>query len=170
MSATTPLGPSSDSAPLKPSAQKVQDALNERGFSNRVIELAHSTRTSEEAANAVGCEVGQIAKSLIFQGRSSGKAILIIASGANRVNEKQMREILGEKMRRPDADFVREQTGFAIGGVAPIGHAQQLMTYIDQDLLDYKQIWAAAGHPNALFALTPDELVKMTGGEVVVVT
>lgn len=155
---------------LKPSAQKVQDALSELGFANQVIELEHSTRTSAEAADAVGCQVAQIAKSLIFQGKDSGRAILIIASGANRVNEKRMKAVLGEKMRRPDADFVREQTGFAIGGVAPIGHAQTLVTYIDEDLLTYEQIWAAAGHPNALFALTPTELVDMTQGEVIAIT
>lgn len=155
---------------LKPSAQKVQDALIALGFANRVIELEHSTRTSAEAADAVGCEVGQIAKSLIFQGRESGKAILIIASGSNRVNEKKMKKILGEKMRRPDAEFVREQTGFVIGGVAPIGHSQPLTTYIDEDLLTLEQIWAAAGHPNALYSLTPTELVAMTNGEVVSIT
>lgn len=155
---------------LKPSAQKVQDALNALGFSNQVIELEHSTRTSAEAAEAVGCDVAQIAKSLIFQGRESERAILIIASGANRVNEKQMKKVLGEKMRRPDAEFVRNQTGFVIGGVAPIGHAQSLHTYIDEDLLNYEQIWAAAGHPNALFPLTPGELVEMTKGEVVSIT
>ena len=155
--------------PLKPSAQRVQDALADLGFDNQVIELADSTRTSAEAANAVGCEIGQIAKSLIFQGKESGKAVLIIASGANRVNVKTIKARLGEAIKRPEADFVREQTGFAIGGVPPIGLAQAMTTLIDQDLLQFEAIWAAAGHPNALFQLTPDELVGMTGGEVVVV-
>jgi len=145
---------------LKPSAQRVQDKLTELGFACQVIELAESTRSAAEAAEAVGCEVGQIAKSLIFQGRESGKAILIIASGANRVNEKRMKNVIGEKLKRPDADFVRAQTGFAIGGVPPLGHDQALTTYIDEDLLNYDQIWAAAGHPNALFSLTGDELVR----------
>ena len=151
---------------LKPSAQRVQDKLTELGFACQVIELAESTRSAAEAAEAVGCEVGQIAKSLIFQGRESGKAILIIASGANRVNEKRMKNVIGEKLKRPDADFVRAQTGFAIGGVPPLGHDQALTTYIDEDLLNYDQIWAAAGHPNALFSLTGDELVRMTTGQV----
>jgi len=151
---------------LKPSAQRVQDKLTELGFACQVIELAESTRSAAEAAEAVGCEVGQIAKSLIFQGRESGKAILIIASGANRVNEKRMKNVIGEKLKRPDADFVRAQTGFAIGGVPPLGHDQALTTYIDEDLLNYDQIWAAAGHPNALFSLTGDELVRMTAGQV----
>lgn len=155
--------------PLKPSAQRVQDALADLGFDNQVIELADSTRTSAEAANAVCCEIGQIAKSLIFQGKESGTAILIIASGANRVNVKTIKEQIGEAVVRPEADFVRDQTGFAIGGVPPIGLAQAMTTLIDQDLLQFETIWAAAGHPNALFQLTPGELVGMTGGEVVVV-
>ncbi len=155
--------------PLKPSAQRVQDALADLGFDNQVIELADSTRTSAEAANAVGCEIGQIAKSLIFQGKESGKAILIIASGADRVNVKTIKGQIGEAIVRPEADFVRGQTGFAIGGVPPIGLAQAMTTLIDKDLLQFKEIWAAAGHPNALFQLTPDQLVGMTGGEVVVV-
>jgi len=152
---------------LKPSAQRVQDKLNELGLDCQVIELAESTRSAAEAAEAVQCQVGQIAKSLIFQGRESGKGILIIASGANRVNEKAMKNIIGEKLKRPDADFVRAQTGFAIGGVPPIGHDQPLDTYVDEDLLAYDQIWAAAGHPNALFALTGDALVQMTSGQVI---
>lgn len=152
---------------LKPSAQRVQDVLQERGFTNQVIELTDSARTAAEAAAAMGCEVGQIAKSLIFQGKESGAPILIIASGANRVNEKRVAAHLGEKLTKPDADFVREQTGFAIGGIPPVGHSQAIKTLIDEDLLQYEQIWAAAGHPNALFALTPDELVRMAQGAVV---
>ncbi|MCX6048574.1 MAG: YbaK/EbsC family protein [Chloroflexi bacterium] len=152
---------------LKLSAQKVQDALIAGGFSNQIIELADSTRTSVEAAIAVGCEVAQIAKSLIFQGRESRHAILVIASGVNRVNEKRLAELLGEKLQKPDADFVREQTGFVIGGVPPIGHSHMLTTYIDEDLLQYAEIWAAAGHPHAVFKLTPAELVRMTSGTVI---
>lgn len=152
---------------LKPSAQRVQDILTERGFANQIVELAESTRTSAEAAAAVGCEIAQIAKSLIFRGATTGKAILIIASGSNRVNEKAMAELVGEKLQRADADFVREQTGFVIGGVPPLGHVQMVETFIDADLWQYANIWAAAGHPNAVFPLTPDELAAMTGGKVV---
>ncbi len=152
---------------LKPSAQRVQDVLQARGFTNQVIELTDSARTAAEAATAMGCEVGQIAKSLIFQGKTSGAPILIIASGANRVNEKRVASHLGEKLTKPDADFVREQTGFAIGGIPPVGHSQAIKTLIDEDLLQYDQIWAAAGHPNALFALTPAELVRMAEGDIV---
>ena len=155
---------------LKPSAQRVQDSLHTLGFANQIVELAESTRTSAEAAAAVGCEVAQIAKSLIFRGATSGKAILIIASGSNRVNEKAMVTHVGEKLERPDADFVRQQTGFVIGGVPPVGHAHALETYIDADLWNYPNIWAAAGHPNAVFPLTPDELAAMTGGKIIRVT
>lgn len=155
---------------LKPSAQTVQNALHQQGFTNQVIELPASTRTAVEAAVAVGCEVAQIAKSLIFQGRESQSAVLVIASGVNRVNEKRLAEHLGEKLQKPDADFVREQTGFVIGGVAPVGHSRALTTYIDEDLFQYAEIWAAAGHPNAVFKLTPAELLQMTGGTVISLT
>lgn len=154
---------------LKASAQRVQDALAALGFTNQVVELPASTRTSAEAAAAVGCTVGQIAKSLIFQGKESGQAVFVIASGANRVNEKQLSALLGDKFQKPDAEFVRSTTGFAIGGVPPVGHLRPLMTIIDEDLWLYEEIWAAAGHPNAVFKLTPDELAHMTGGRVVAV-
>jgi prolyl-tRNA editing enzyme YbaK/EbsC (Cys-tRNA(Pro) deacylase) len=154
---------------LKPSAQRVQDALIALGFTNQVIELPDSARTAAEAAAGVGCDVGQIAKSLIFQGKTSGKAILVITSGSNRVNEKHVAEHLGEKLQKADAEFVREWTGFAIGGVPPVGHAHPLITLIDEDFWQYQAIWAAAGHPHALFKLTPDELARMTGGQVVAV-
>jgi len=151
---------------LAPSAQKVQDALAERGFTNQVVEMPASTRTSAEAAAAVGCTVGQIAKSLIFKGKHSGTAILVIASGANRVSEKKVAAVVGEPIEKPDAEFVRAQTGFVIGGVPPLGHATPLRTLIDPDLLAFEVIWAAAGTPNALFKLLPSELVAMTGGTV----
>lgn len=151
---------------LKPSAQRVQDALVGRGFTNRVVELPDSTRTAAEAAGAVGCTVGQIAKSLLFRGKQSGRGILVIASGANRVDEKALQGLVGEKVSKADADAVRSLTGYVIGGVPPLGHAQALATFIDASLLQYDKIWAAAGHPNAVFALTGEELVAMTGGTV----
>ena len=156
--------------PLKPSAQKVQDALHALGFTNQVVELSDSTRTAAEAAAAVGCAVGQIAKSLIFVGKQSGRAILVIASGSNRVDEKMLKAIAGENVSKPDADFVRTVTGYVIGGVPPVGHSGQLATFIDEDLFRFSEIWAAAGHPNAVFPLTPQELVGMTGGAVVKIT
>ena len=155
----------SDSLSL--SAQKVQDALLALGFSNRVQEHPQTTRTSAEAAAAIGCTVAQIAKSVIFKAKNSGRPVLVIASGTNRVNEKKLAASLGESVEKPDADFVRQRTGFVIGGVAPVGHAEKLPIFIDEDLLQYDQIWAAAGTPNAVFELTPADLVKMTGGKVV---
>jgi len=151
---------------LKPSAQKVQDALAERGFENQVRELPDSTRTAAEAAAAVGCRVEQIAKSLVFVARPSGRAVLVIASGSHRVEVGRLAAVVGEQVEKPDADFVRERTGFAIGGVPPIGHAEELLTVVDEDLLRLDAIWAAAGHANAVFPLTPAELVAMTRGTV----
>jgi len=151
---------------LSPSAQKVQDALHDLGFDLDVIEDAESTRTAQEAADRVGVTLGQIVKSLIFRGKTSGKPILVLTSGANRVNEKRIKEYSGEKIERPDANYVREVTGYAIGGVPPIAHAHTMETYLDEDLLQYDIIWAAGGTPKAVFKLTPDDLQKMTGGRV----
>jgi Cys-tRNA(Pro) deacylase len=152
---------------LSASAQRVQEALRGLGFGNVVVEHEQTTRSSAEAAAAVGCEVGQIVKSVIFKTKESGRPVLVVASGANRVNEKKLAELVGEKLEKPDADFVRQQTGFVIGGVPPVGHSQPLTTFVDEDLLEYGEIWAAAGTPNAVFRLTPDELVKMTNGQVI---
>ncbi len=151
---------------LSSSAQRVQDALNTKGNGFQVVELPQTTRTSKEAAQAIGCRVEQIAKSLVFRGAQSGKAILVIASGVNRVDETALAQRLGEPVQKPDADFVAEQTGFVIGGVPPVGHIQPLQTFIDEDLLQYPEIWAAAGNPHAVFRLTPQELVSMTGGTI----
>ena len=158
------------SQPLSPSAQKVQEALSAGGFSYQVIEFSQLTRTAAEAAQAIGCRVEQIAKSLVFRGKHSGAAILVIASGPNRVKEKSVATLLGEPLEKADADFVREQTGFVIGGVPPIGHRNQGSVFIDKDLLQYEEIWAAAGTPNAVFRLAPADLVTMTGGQIVNVT
>lgn len=152
--------------PLKPSAQKVQDALRAAGFANEVVELPDSARTAAEAAAAVGCEVGQIVKSLLFQARPSGRPVLVAASGSHRVDERAVAAVLGESIGRATPEFVREQTGYAIGGVPPVGHARPVVTVVDEALLQYPRVWAAAGHPHAVFALTPDELVRMTGGTV----
>ena len=154
---------------LSPSAQKFQDLLNSLGYNYAVIEHAESTRTAQEAAERAGCELGQIVKSLIFKGKESGKPILVLTSGVNRVNEKRIRGYAGEAISRPDADFVRAVTGFAIGGVPPIGHIQQMESYIDEDFLQYPTIWAAAGTPNAIFELKTEDLQKMTSGRVVMV-
>jgi len=152
---------------LSPSAQKVQDALKELGFTLQVVELPDSTRTAVEAAQAIGCQVGQIVKSLVFKGKRSGRPILVIASGSNRVDEKAIEALIDEPLGKADADFVRQRTGFVIGGVPPVGHASPLVTFIDQDLLQYPEVWAAAGTPNAVFRLDPGDLPRMTGGVVV---
>jgi prolyl-tRNA editing enzyme YbaK/EbsC (Cys-tRNA(Pro) deacylase) len=152
---------------LSSSAQKVQDALDAFGMTLQVVELPASTRSAAEAAQAIGCQVGQIAKSLVFMGKKTGYPVLVIASGANRVNEKQISEPLGEAIAKADADFVRQQTGFVIGGVPPVGHAQPLNTFVDEDLLEYEVIWAAAGTPHAVFQLEPSNLVRITSGRVV---
>lgn len=154
---------------LSRSAQKVAEALVQQGIPQRVVELPASTRTAAEAAQAIGCQVGQIAKSLVFQGQQSGRAILVIASGANRVDEAKVAQALGEKIVKADADFVRQHTGYAIGGVPPVGHSEPLPIYIDQDLLTYQELWAAAGTPNAVFCLTPEELITLTQGQVLAI-
>ncbi len=154
------------SSSLKASARRVQEALAAQGFAFDVREFPDSTRTSAEAAAAIGCAVGQIAKSLVFRGAESGDAVLIIASGANRVDPAKAEALLGEAIKRADADFVREATGFAIGGVPPLGHDRPLVTVIDEDLLAFEVIWAAAGTPNAVFRLSPKDLGDLIGGRV----
>lgn len=151
---------------LKESAQRVQNKLLALGYTNQVVELPDSTRTAQEAADAIGCEVTQIAKSIVFRLRSSGNPLLVVASGVNRVNEKRISSQLNDTLEKADADFVRERTGFVIGGVPPLGHIDTIETIIDEDLFQFKTIWAAAGHPKAVFELTPDELVEMTHGKV----
>ena len=151
--------------PLSTSAQKIQDLLNSIGLNYTVIEHAKSTRTAQEAADRAGCELGQIVKSLIFRGKVSGKPILVLTSGSNRVDEKRISEYAGETISRADADFVRTITGYAIGGVPPIGHTEKMETYLDEDLQQYLVVWAAAGTPNAIFELTPTDLQKITGGK-----
>jgi prolyl-tRNA editing enzyme YbaK/EbsC (Cys-tRNA(Pro) deacylase) len=152
--------------PLSDTAQRVENWLSGRGLTGRVREMTASTRTSAEAAAAIGCAVAQIAKSLIFRGRDSGTPLLVVASGVNRVDEKKLAALVGERVTRPDADYVRAATGFAIGGVPPAGHERALRTLVDADLLALDPIWAAAGTPVAVFHLTPAELLSLTSGEV----
>ncbi len=151
---------------LSASAQKVQQALDVLGLRLQVVELPGSTRTAVEAAQAVGCQVGQIVKSLVFKAKRSERPILVIASGQNRVDEKRIEALIGEPLGKADADFVRQRTGFVIGGVPPVGHLEKLETYIDQDLLQFDELWAAAGTPHAVFRLKPAELLQITAGKV----
>jgi prolyl-tRNA editing enzyme YbaK/EbsC (Cys-tRNA(Pro) deacylase) len=151
---------------LSSSAQKVQQVLDVLGMRLQVVELPASTRTAIEAAQAVGCQVGQIVKSLVFKAKRSERPILVIASGQNRVDEKRIEALIGEPLGKADADFVRQRTGFVIGGVPPVGHLEKLETFIDQDLLQFDVLWAAAGTPHAVFRLKPSELLQITGGQV----
>ena len=151
---------------LRPAAARVQQLLGEMGLTTEVIEFAGTTKTSADAAQQIGCSVAQIAKSLIFRAKQSNRPVLVIASGVNRVDEKALEALLGEKIGKADADFVREKTGYAIGGVAPIGHDTPPVTFIDEDLLKLETIWAAAGTPFAVFRLAASDLERLTGGQV----
>ena len=148
-----------------PSVERVRDALSRAGLGDTIVELPGAARTAKAAAEFLGCEVGQIANSLVFRAESSDQPVLVMSSGAKRVDVGRLAALVGEPIGKADADFVRAATGFAIGGVPPLGHAQPPRTLIDRDLLALPTIWAAAGTPNAVFQLTPDELVGMTGGQ-----
>ena len=152
---------------LSRSAQRVQQALHAAGVDVEVRELSESTRTAPEAAEAVGCALGAIVKALVFRGERSGEAVLALVSGANRADEAAIAAAVGEPIGRATPDFVRERTGFAIGGVAPVGHG--LRPLVDADLLSFDEVWAAAGTPRALFAIAPARLVEVTGGSVVAI-
>ena len=152
---------------LSPSARKVQEALDKAGMPGRVIEMQRTTRSAADAAAAVGCTVGQIVKSLVFKGTTSGRAVLVLTSGANRVDESLLARALAEPIAKADADFVRRASGFAIGGVPPVGHSEPMVVFIDEDLCGHAAIWAAAGTPQAVFRLTPQELRTITNGRVI---
>lgn len=155
---------------LSSSAQRFQETLRQRGFAHQVVELPDSTRTAKEAAHAVGCQIEQIVKSLVFKGSQSQTPLLVLASGPNRVDERRLSELVGEPIEKADADFVRQRTGFVVGGVAPLGHRESVAAFIDETLLQYETLWAAAGTPHAVFQLTPADLQAMTDGRVVAIT
>ena len=146
-----------------PTAQRTQALLDDSGIDAQVVEFEQSTRTSAEAAAAIGCSVAEIAKTIVFRAKQSGQAVLVVASGDNRVSEAKVKRLVGETLGRADADFVRSATGYAIGGVAPLGHAQPVRILIDADLQRFARIWAAAGTPFSVFPLTPDALARLTG-------
>jgi Cys-tRNA(Pro) deacylase len=153
-------------APALDSVDRVRQALTQLGLDSEIKEFSASTRTSADAAAAIGCSVAQIAKSLVFRAKPSGRAVLVMASGANRVDEKKLAAALGETIGKADAEFVRAETGFAIGGVSPLGHGIKLMTFIDEDLMELSEIWAAAGSPHSVFRLTPQDLLRVTQGQI----
>lgn len=148
-----------------PNARRIQQLLDAAGVPTTVVEFEQPTRTSAEAAEAVGCSVAEIAKSIVFRGKQSGQAVVVIASGENRVCEKKVAGLIGETLGRADADFVREATGYVIGGVAPLGHTQPVRLVMDADLQRFGQIWAAAGTPFSVFPLTPAQLAGLTGAD-----
>jgi prolyl-tRNA editing enzyme YbaK/EbsC (Cys-tRNA(Pro) deacylase) len=150
---------------LKPSVERVRQALRSMGLAPEVTEFSESTRTAAEAAVAIGTAVGQIAKSLVFI--AGCEPVLVIASGSNRVDVEKLHRLLGKKVIRPDAESVRRTTGFSIGGVPPVGHEKRLRTLVDEDLLNFTVVYAAAGSPNAVFAISPRELLRITEGQVV---
>ena len=155
---------------LKPAAQRVQDELRAKGLDADVRHMPASTRTAQEAADACGCQVGQIVKSLIFRGARSGQPYLLLVSGINRVDETVAAGQIGEPLGRADAQFVREATGFAIGGIPPLGHAKPIATFIDEALLGHRVVWAAAGTPDAVFPIAPERLAQVVAARPIRVT
>ena len=150
---------------MKKSAQSVQTALDEAGVNCAVVELPASTRSASEAAAAIGCDAAQIVKSLIFRAIDSGKPILVLAAGHNRVDEKKVAQALGESIEKSSAAFVKEMSGFAIGGVPPIGHKTPMACFIDRDLQG--TLWAAAGTQHAVFEIAAERLTELSGGQVI---
>lgn len=156
---------------LAKSAQSVQETLNITGLSCKVLQIPSSTRTAIEAAASIGCEISQIVKSLIFKTKNTARPVLVLASGSNKVNEKHIELHVGEGIVKADAEFTRNITGFAIGGVPPIGHKNQIeLVYIDQALAALDEVWAAAGTPNAVFCIKSKDLVQITNGKVISVS
>lgn len=150
---------------LSKNCVKVQEYLNQFGLALEVVELDQSTRTAQEAANAVDCELGQIVKSLVF--RWGDKPLLFLVSGKNQLNVKRVRDALGMELVKADADFTREKTGYPIGGVPPVAHEHPIDIFIDEDLTEYEKVWAAAGTPHAVFCIRSSDLPLVTGGRLI---
>lgn len=149
---------------LSRSARRVQDIFSALASESQVVELPATTRTAADAAAAIGCSVERIAKSLVFRTVNGKQAVMVIASGPNRVNEARIAQLIGERIEKADAAYVREKTGFSIGGVPPVGHPEPVRTIVDEDLLDLGEIWAAAGTPNSVVKLSAARPLEMTGG------
>jgi prolyl-tRNA editing enzyme YbaK/EbsC (Cys-tRNA(Pro) deacylase) len=155
---------SSSSAVLtSPSVQRVREALERAGLRAQIVELPGAARTARAAAEYLGCDVAQIANSLVFRAETSGSAVLVMSSGARRVDTRALERLIGEPVGKADADFVRLHTGFAIGGVAPAGHGLTRV-FVECSLSAFGALWAAAGHPHTVFRLTYDELLRLTNG------
>ena len=167
----TPRDASAPSAERPQGFRRVSAALAQRGHPHQPLWLDVAARTSQEAADALGVSLGQIAKSVVFRRKADDRAVLVIASGDRRIDEKKLKEHTGA-LGRADADYVKARTGFSIGGVSPLGHApvegqEPPLLFIDRELFRFALIWAAAGHPNGVFRMTPDELVALTGAPVI---
>ena len=155
---------------LKAAAKRFLERASAAGLDIQIRQMNETTRTAEDAARACGCEVSQIVKSLVFQGTESGEAYLLLVSGSNRVDQKSVAALIGETLKRPDADFVRTVTGYAIGGIPPLGHESKLETFIDEDLMTYGEVWAAAGTPESVFAVSPKALGQAAQATPITVT
>lgn len=152
---------------LSISAQRVQFALSEQGIDCEILELAKTTATAEQAAEAVGCQVSQIVKSLVFRGKKSGLPFLLLVSGSNRVNTKKVSAVVAETVKMAPPEYVHQKTGYSVGGVPPMGHLEDIKTFVDEDLLQFDALWAAAGTSHALFKLSSADLVRITNGQVI---
>ena len=150
---------------LSKNSQKVQEYLNNFGLKINVLELTESTRTAQEAAIAAECEVGQIVKSLVF--RSGEDALMFLVSGKNQLDVKKVEGLIGKEISKADADFVKQKTGYVIGGVPPVAFSSPIDTFIDEDLLKFELVWAAAGTPHAIFQINSNDLARLTGGKVI---
>jgi prolyl-tRNA editing enzyme YbaK/EbsC (Cys-tRNA(Pro) deacylase) len=151
---------------LPEGVQKVAQTLQQAGHAHAPIMLDGAARTAQEAADGLGVQLGQIAKSVIFRRKEDDAAVLVVTSGDRRVDEKKVSALVG-KVGRADADFVKARTGFTIGGVSPVAHLNPSVTLLDQDLWRFEEIWAAAGHPHGVFRLAPEDLRHLTGAPVV---
>lgn len=158
---------------LPEGVQRVMAALAEQGHPHVPLLLDQAARTAQQAADALGVALGQIAKSIIFKRKPDALAVLVVTSGDRRVDQAKVQALVcapGQKLGRADADFVKAATGFSIGGVAPLAHTQPPLTLIDRELLRFDTLWAAAGHPHGVFQLTPAELQTLTGARLADVT
>ncbi len=151
---------------MSKSLKRVRRALEEAGLAVEILEMAEGTRTAADAASAAGCEIDQIVKSIIFRGEADGRAVLFLTAGGNQVDAAKASALAGEALGKADAALIRAQTGFAIGGVAPIGHLSPIRAFFDPRLMDFHKIWAAAGTPRHVFAAEPHEIQQISGAEV----
>jgi prolyl-tRNA editing enzyme YbaK/EbsC (Cys-tRNA(Pro) deacylase) len=147
-------------------SERIKKILEEKNLKNRIVELPSSTKTSKEAAEAVDCKIQEIAKAIVFKKTESKEPVLVLASGSNRVSENKISDLCGEKIEKADADFVKNETGFSIGAVSPMGHKKEIQIFIDEDLLKYEEIWGAAGTQYSIFKMSPKELLELSKGTV----